>query len=201
MRIVVRAIAVLATMGTTGCPGEADRPPRGVTTRDAAPSAGALLEGPGTGHIRSVLELWSRGRQDEAVEEFLRLAETDVPAERFRPVALSAHAFVEEYKRVTARTSPLEAEQWKLRTLEGCTLLLRLSREVARRGREAVDAGDDAKAERLFRALRRVGEANTGGEAEVTETVHIVGQSMLKQADKGFALMGARRAASRPADR
>lgn len=138
-------------------------------------------------NIREILTGWTGGRTEEAIDALLKLAESDAPDEDFRPSLMSETAFAKEYAQLVARTSVEEAGQWAKQELAGCTILADMSRELVRRARFAMDAGDVAAAQRLYSCLRRVGSANLGNDGVVCKMVNLIGQSLVREADDGLA--------------
>lgn len=186
------AVIALHLSSQVSCDKPSDpRPASASSNPDLSPTGGdsTALD---RQNIREILTVWTDGRTEEAIESLLKLAESDAPDEDFRPILMSETAFVKEYTQQVSRTSVEEAGQWALQELAGCTTLFKFSRELVRRAKLAMEAGDVAAAKRLYSCLRRVGSANLGNDDVVCKMVNLLGQSLIKEADEGLGRISSR---------
>lgn len=189
-------LIVLHLSSQLGCARSGDERPTAASLNPNSSST----EGDATiGNIRNIREIlddWSAGRADVAIDSLLKLAESSASDADFRPILMSETTFVNEYTQQVSRTSHEEAGEWAKRELAGCTALMDLSRELVRRARIAQSTADDAAAKRLFLCLKRVGNANVGNDEEVCKMVNLVGRSLIKEADEGLVLIASKQSTS-----
>lgn len=113
----------------------------------------------------------------------LRLAEEDGESSRYRPTEFSEKQFVDQYLRLPEQ----EREFMRLSLARRCEDLHKIAREIDRRAKAALAAGDYGTAERFYNCLRRVGTANVGPESEVTKIGNMTGRSMAARAVAGLS--------------
>lgn len=124
-------------------------------------------------HISGILQQWSTGRQEEAVRDFLHLAETQPSAASYRPFDFSEEQFVS--------LPEAERDLMQEKILAKLKVLRKFARELDRRAKAALRTGDYTTAERLLVSMKRLGAANTG--PEVTRVVELVGRAIESLAD------------------
>lgn len=128
-------------------------------------------------NILAILQLWSAGRKDEAIEALVTSSKSGAPATNYRPYDLTEQQFI---------ALPVAEQNTRRGEMVATFETLRdLVRAMERRARDAAAAGDRASAEALYRAMKAVGSANMG--PEVTKLAEITGKSFVKWADQGLA--------------
>ncbi len=132
-----------------------------------------------------VLRLWLDGRRDEAQAALLALAESADPVARLRLF----HIREDEVMQMTEAERELCMEI----IFEKFEDFRRFSRELMDRVKEEYGKTKDAKAaQRIYLALRRLGEANTG--PEVTAHADLCGQACRNVAERAYSDMQVARA-------
>ncbi len=126
-------------------------------------------------HINSILQQWSTGGREQAIDEFLGI-NVDDPASvaSLRPFEFSEQHFI----------SLPEAERDQLQEKLSATIkeLRQFVRDVEGRAKSAIAQGDRAAAVRILTSVKRLGEANTG--PEVTLFMDLAGQWTVKLAER-----------------
>ena len=130
------------------------------------------------GHdINDVLALMSDKRQEQAIELFLELVDSDPPPSVLRPVQLSEDQFI--------RLPRAERERLQEELLATFDQVRALAKEIERRAQDSLAREDRPRAKRLLEGLRQFGAANIG--PEVTKLAELVGQAMVNLAEQGLS--------------
>jgi len=137
----------------------------------------ASASAPAPLHIDDVLDQWVAGRREEAIRMLLDLSDSQQVSDYYRPFDLSEQEVV---------ALPLtKREALKANMLVSLDVLREIVREIERRAKQALAAGEFETAKRMFLALKRVGTANRS--PEVNLLVGSVGNAIDKIADQGLS--------------
>jgi len=126
--------------------------------------------------MNTVLQLWAENKQDKALEQFIALHRAKGDNQAFRVFARSEKEFVQlpEAKRSSVHDQILKTSD-QLRDF---------SRFVYEKAKSEFEQGSIDKSTALRKALKRLGEANTG--EDLTELANMVGDAIVELADRPF---------------
>lgn len=173
---LVGVIVVLSVLSCQSTQDEAE------TANDAtqynAMASAELPSTAGSGYdINDILQQWSEGQKDEAIEKFLQLYDDKAQHNKYRVSNLTEKQFID---RPMAEREKLKQEM----TVE-FGLLHKFNRAMQSIVKADIAAGNYAKAKRLLLVLKQLGQANNG--SQVTKLAGMFGILIENQADEGLA--------------
>lgn len=130
--------------------------------------------------INDILQQWSSGQEDEAIEKFLQLYDDKAPQSKYRPFDISELRF--------AVKSGAVRKKMQLEMEARFIILKKFNQNMQSQAKAAIAAGDNAKARQILLALKQLGQANTG--TKVTLLAGLFGKMIESQADKELAVLG-----------
>jgi hypothetical protein len=170
---------VLAGLACSPTSGKKASPPAEPQAPPAAAASAAST--PTSQPIEAILDQWSAGQREEAIQALLALYDSQAAEVCYRPCSMSEQEFVAQWGEKGAVWG--EAFRQKLAAQLG--VLRQIARELERRAKEAAAAGDLAAATRLLETLKRVGAANRA--PGLVLIAGLVGEKLEEVADAGLA--------------